>query len=290
MHWTTLEGLSKRFEPSVYGEFIYAYSFQERDIDEWKYNFRSKIENAINAKQFLPVYRMADGEYRFLFGYKIKKKSNILKELIKYTLENKLGTTFTTSWGERYPREEKKKFQEKLLRAIKMTSQFGMLGLFFYRNGLDIYTEYNTSLLENFKKNDIDITDSNYIPFHLPIDLVLETNNPIYKGKKILVISSVGSNEENCINRKLYSYGAKLVQHYKISSTQAFKDCINLSSIKVSPDLVFISAGIASVLLIEQLKSMNCPCIDIGGSIHLLSNKISNYHGFRSSAETPCIS
>ena len=61
----------------AYGGQLDAWSFINITPDDWFAKFRNHVLDCM-GKEFLPVYRMADGEYRFLMG----RKYNFYKTLL----------------------------------------------------------------------------------------------------------------------------------------------------------------------------------------------------------------
>ena len=72
----------------AYGGFLDAFSFHKTNFKDWFNVFRDDCLKAMETKTFFPVYRMADGEYRFLMGraYNFYKRP-LIKELIAVTAE-----------------------------------------------------------------------------------------------------------------------------------------------------------------------------------------------------------
>ena len=67
---------------AAYGGHLQAWSFHDINGPDWFEAFRQEALAAI-GKRYLPVYRMADGEYRFMFGRRINwSRKPIYRELI----------------------------------------------------------------------------------------------------------------------------------------------------------------------------------------------------------------
>ena len=73
--------------------------------------------------------------------------------------------------------------------------------------------------------------------------------------------------------------GALRVSHYKCSTSSALSQDYHSVKPKCKPDIVLVSAGIGSAKILFELQHINCPIIDIGSYVHVLSGKLSIVHG-----------
>jgi hypothetical protein len=48
---------------------INAYAFRNSDCRDWYRAFADRVIGAVGSREYLPVYRMADGEYRFALAF-----------------------------------------------------------------------------------------------------------------------------------------------------------------------------------------------------------------------------
>jgi hypothetical protein len=76
MYLIDIDYLSNGEGKKVYGGSLDAYSFFETTCEKWFEDFADEIANA-SGKKYLPVYRIGDGELRFLFGPRINWKNNL---------------------------------------------------------------------------------------------------------------------------------------------------------------------------------------------------------------------
>ena len=166
----------------AYGGYLQAYSFYETNFDDWFNEFRTLVLSKI-GKEYFPVYRMADGEYRFLMGRKYNfNKKPLWRELIAVTAEKlhiKNPNKWKTSWGEQYDSNQVNKLRQNLIGHIKEITTLGYLACYYNDNGLKAFVEYNKFIIPFFKKKRIKFDASNYIPFHFVCGLLIK---PGYKN------------------------------------------------------------------------------------------------------------
>ena len=77
-----------------YGKYLVAFHHEKINPVKWFNEFCSLLEDSI-GKNYLPIYRMADGEYNFLFGLGLnlrnQKKSRALGSYLKHYLFWRFG-------------------------------------------------------------------------------------------------------------------------------------------------------------------------------------------------------
>lgn len=275
-----ISGIGNGVGASAYGDSLKAYSFCDINQSEWINEFSSMVNDAVKNNTYFPVIRIADGELRLLFPLILLEKPTTFKRIgrdIKLILSYFGLLGFKTSWGEYYSPSMLLKFRLAYQRILRSFANRGVLSIYWNENGLNAFTTHNKRLLNSLKNINIVLDKSNYYPFHFPLALLLNNNCAFsINGLNLLFVCSVDSFEKRNIISYALSKGASSVNFYDIPSTSAYKFVCSPSKYY---DLIFVSAGIASISIIHQLRHMRCPCIDIGGLIHLIGNKKSGYHG-----------
>ena len=275
-----IEGASQ-----AYGGKLEAWSFLPHDSYEWFSEFRALLLGAI-GKRYLPIYRMADGEYKFLMGRKFDiHRKPFLKEVISYLYEHikyKKNSEWSTSWGEKYNYDDIKKLKLKLLNNIKTISEEGYLACFINNNGNNSYSEYNNIIIKYFNKNNIILTNKNYIPFHFVVGLLtMHGWAEFIKDRKILVVTGLSVEKKVSINRSLSLLGSHEVSFINISNQTSMLETIPINEIdeNIGVDIVLVAAGIGSANIINQLKQLKTLVLDIGGYMNTLENPLNIQHG-----------
>ncbi len=267
----------------AYGGKLEAWSFINVEGEEWFSDFRQHILSSM-GKKYLPVYRMADGEYRFLMGrkYNLHKKP-LWKEILAVTAEKlriKNPDKWKTSWGEEYKPKETRQLRKKLSEQIREISEEGFLSCYINDNGLNAFIEFNKHIESYFIFNKIKFTKDNYIPFHFTVGLLTNDGwEEFYLNRNLLVVSGTNDLKEQLIKTNILNLGAKSVNFLRISETESMKEQLDLTTVNIRPDLCLVAAGIGSANILTQLAPLNTVALDIGGYINCFIDIKSSQHG-----------
>jgi hypothetical protein len=267
----------------AYGGRLDAWSFVSVDPMSWFSQFRRNALESI-GNRYLPVYRMADGEFRFLMGRKYNIYNRPLwKELVAVSSEKlrlKNPDSWKTSWGESYSPAEAESLRESLLSKIRFIAECGFLACYINDNGLNAFTEYNRHIQPYFCKEGVPFHDQNYVPFHFVCALLVNEGwEEFYEGRKILIVSGTDDSTEIKLGDRLRKFGAKNIEFLRVSKTSAMKDKINLNSIHNRPDICLVAAGVGAANIIAQLEDLRTLVLDIGGYINCLVDPSRVQHG-----------
>lgn len=268
---------------AAYGGFLHAWSFLDINPHDWFEEFRQTALNAM-GQRFLPVYRMADGEYRFLMGrrYNLSRRP-LLKELVAVTAE-KIGLRnpdkWKTSWGETYNPKDTRGLREKLIENIRNLAQIGFLACYLNDNGLNAFTEHNSPLLSFFQRHNIPFGAENYVPFHFcPSLLVSEGWRDFIENRAILIVTGLTPGKEYAIQETLKEMGAREVRFLPISKHSSMYDRLDLYSIDRTFDICLVAAGIGSANILNQLHPLATLSLDIGGLMDCFVDRKATQHG-----------
>ena len=269
-----------------YGGELLAYSFVSLEADEWFGQFRKRLLDAI-GKKYLPVYRMADGEYQFLLGIKFnhhppKMFRYILSFIYRKTMELIAGQRIKTSWGEAYKSKELFELRGKYKKDLNNLLENGILCAYLYENPKHSHLHYNSYITEFLDNNVIELNKTNFFPFHFPF-FVLSNDGwqELIVDKKILIVTGNLKSRKQIIEKNLIELGSKKVDFYEISSSSSMLDIIDRNKIENAQEfeVAFVGAGIGSLNIISQMKWFSGPVIDVGGFISALMDKNYMYHG-----------
>jgi hypothetical protein len=266
----------------AYGGQLDAWSFIDINPEDWFKDFRDHVLDCI-GKEYLPVYRMADGEYRFLMGrrYNFHKKP-LLRELVAVTAEKlhiKNPNKWKTSWGENYAPGRVKDLKHNLIGDVRKIAGHGYLACYINDNGLNAFTEYNSILPHYFRKKNIQFHSKNYIPFHFVCNLFMAKGwQDFFENRNVLIVTG-GNKNKNKIDNTLTRFGAKSVQYIPISETSSLEDNVDILNIQQPVDLCLVAAGIGSANIITQLQQLNTAVLDIGGFMHCFEDAGYSLHG-----------
>jgi hypothetical protein len=278
-----LNNVGKGSADKVYGGYLNAYSFKDILFENWIDQFRKALLSKM-GKEYFPVYRMADGEYRFLMGRKYNfHRKPLWKELLAVAAEKvriKNPDKWKTSWGEEYNPDKVKALRKKLIQDVRYISEKGLLACYLNENGLNAFVEHNKYIIPFFEKHHIKFDEFNYIPFHF-VCSILVTNGwqDFYKNKKILIVTGSNDDSENKIKDTILSFGASKVLFLRISKTTSMEEILDLTSITDRIDLCMVAAGIGSANILRKLEPLRTVTLDIGGFINCYVDVNSSQHG-----------
>lgn len=279
-HRVSLNFIGTGNAAEAYGGKLEAWSFIDIEPDQWFEKFRSKIAANL-GNSYLPVYRMADGEYRFLMGRKFNRyRKPLIKEYLGCLLDKTGLRRWSTSWGESYDLDDLKKLKLEYISALQKIASSGFLGLYINDNGLNAFIEYNQSIEPFFQKNNIELNQNNYIPFHFVCHLLSGSGCDLfYRNRKILIVTNFNEQKSQQIEHNLLKLGAKTVQFLKISATKSMQDKIDCSRVERPIDLCLVAAGIGAANILNQLQPLQTVALDIGGFMNCLYNPSLAIHG-----------
>jgi hypothetical protein len=183
-----------------------------------------------------------------------------------------------TSWGEKYNSSDLSSLSKLLGECVRQISKKGLLAVYWNENGLNAFTEYNSKMIEYFSKININLSKKNYIPFHFGTAIVAKHPNKIFSNRNVLIINGMEPQEFQKVQGNLERFNPTSISHHKCSSVSALTyDYTNLDPL-IKPDIVLVAAGIGSAKVLFDLEHLNCPVIDIGGYMNVLSGKLDMVH------------
>lgn len=254
-------------------------SFEDLDCRDWYREMVEQILKAIEDHQFLPVYRMGDGEYRFALGRRARKPWHqmSLREIARTAwvhLTGKAGVhrSGSTHYGlEEYTREEIAELHPVFVRCLREVAEKGILALGMHAN--NIYKDYIVDILNWFDENEIDVRRENY--YHVFSMYVLmhgPDRDRLLKNRRVLVVTGLTDSKREGIETGLANVGVADVQFLPISLKKSLKEKLDLSSVKLPIDVVLVGAGVGSASILCQLAPLQTACLDVGFALSTLAN------------------
>jgi hypothetical protein len=285
-----LKNLIPFYIDGFYNNEITGYTLSNRNIDcnEWFNEFKRIILLNMSTK-YLPICRLSDGEYTFISGNQPPIKNNLVAHYIsniKFAF-NKLisngnlnaATSKGVSSGN-YLKNEIDQQKSIYLENLKDISNNGILAMHLTYAEKPFQERFHYSISKIFKKSKIILNEANYFPFYF-VYAYLQTVDffESIKNKNVLIITGANDDKINIVNKYLMDKEVNLVRFYKISPNRSLYDNINLSDVNtVNFDICFVAAGIGKPNILTQLKSLNCPCIDIGFMFEVWANPEQAYN------------
>lgn len=261
------------FEKAVPAGTVGQLAFSRRSAKEWYAEFVNTVQISV-GRHYLPLYRMADGEFIFCLGRKPDLPPRGLTNGARLWLwaKNKARTAVrnytmceTTLWGEQYSQVSRQALMRRYIDSLQTITKCGMLALHFTRSPGCFSEQYIEPLCSWFEDNEIAVTPENYTSFYFVYALLCGPDNrALFKNRRVLAITSGGHGKCQRIEEFLCKLGASDVQFGLISSNQSMLDKVELSRFKMPIDVALVAAGIGSANILEQLKPLNTVCIDAG--------------------------
>jgi hypothetical protein len=256
-------------------EFYGGLSFRSRSPDPFAIQyerFRSRILDAV-GQRYLPIYRMADGEFSFMVGQKLltHDTASRLRNSV-YRLRLMLhGGSHRTCWGEEYSKSELALARIRFLDGLREVMQNGILAAYFAVRGDSWGESYFGPVCDWLVANGLCFDDENYAPFYFVYALLNDPRRAeLYGARRILVVTHLTDHRKAALERGLSAEGAASVTFMDISANKSMLDVIDTSALRGAVDIALVGAGIGSVNILAQLRPLSIPCIDCGMSLECL--------------------
>jgi len=249
------------------------YLFMDKNCDDLLDTLYKRINSSILKKEHFPIVRIADGEFQFLLGkneFNLRKPFHklvihLVKQLFEKIFKPKFEAKSRTYTSGVYSHSDRDAVKTEYSECLKYISEKGILALYtIVKPGF--YTEqYLPSLFSFFEKQNINVSEKNYIPFYfIYIVLTNKRYSKIYVDKHVHLITSFDNERKVKIEHNLKSFGVKLVTWTEISRDRSLFDIVNLGDISKNVDIIFVGAGIGKVNIFNQLKKIPATIIDAG--------------------------
>ncbi len=250
-------------------------SFQKIDSEEWFNKFAEDIFNKI-GKEYCPIIRMSDGEYKFLLGdvypylagHSLRDYvSNVCIVLYSRLFKRKSFNAATlpgVSSGD-YSFTEINKHREQIVRQIKYLSESGVLALHLTYAMKPFQEHFHKPFLGWLNNNKIDLNKKNYYPFYFVYALLRgPLKYKLFQNRVVLIFHSATGLKKQRIIESLIFEGVKKVIWHEISSNKSLFDLIEFKSDYFEAEIAFVGAGVGKINILAQLGPLKIPCIDAG--------------------------
>jgi hypothetical protein len=228
--------------------------------------FSARVTGSV-SREFLPVYRMADGEFEFINGRLPAGdgSSGVVDSVVQQMRRVKRRIRFDTCWGETYSFWQRESALRILRDSVREIARTGCLALYFAKRADGWGEEYFAPTCRWFEENGVELTPQNYIPFYFVYALLSgPTREALLASRRLLVVTHLPEERRSGIDRALRAMGAASVEFINIPATGAIFESIDVSGVAGSVDLGLVAAGIGSAPLLCQLAPLSVPVIDAG--------------------------
>lgn len=244
---------------------------------EWFKSFTDLVEMSI-GRSFLPVLRLADGEFLFLFGFQppsfrlgMRYPLALARWICaKYRPRHELVAGGSHARrplyaSGRYSLEEVRRIRDVYARVVSLVSQRGCVAADLSFCAVPFQEQFFPAFKKWISNNHIILTTRNYLPFYFVYALLTgPERGRILRGRRILVIHSAVGEKQESIRSRLLHEGAADVLWQSISAERSLEDMIPVEQFVGRIDLCVFGAGIGKAAILEQLEPLGVPCIDAG--------------------------
>jgi hypothetical protein len=251
-----------------------AWAPQDLDSVEWYHAFEQRVLGAV-GREYLPIVRLADGEFSFLFGeIRANPRWPLLKRLRhnwlqsyrrKLCRKNFQFRTRNTVSSANYTQEEWRVARVKYAEDLKWISEKGLLAPQLAFLGRPTMEQFQAQFKEWISDSEIALSMSNICQFYFVYALFLSQERPeILDGKRVLVVHGATGERQEKIQSALQAQGASKVGWLGISNDRSLFDRLDVQPYLGGYDLVIVGAGVGKPGVIRQLEPLSIPVIDIG--------------------------
>lgn len=238
--------------------------------------FRQRVLSAI-GREYFPVYRMADGEFSLLVGWRAPRgqRPGIARRAVwaMRELSSLLGRrSISTCWGERYSGKMVRIARDRMAAGVKLVASNGVIAAYFARRGDRWGEQYIDPMWRWLDEQGVQLGAANYIPFYCVYALLSGPGKEdVWKGRRVLVATSLAQpGRRDAIVSGLLREGVASVGFVEVSAGASMFDEIELPREKF--DIAVVAAGIGSVNVLRQLEPLKIPAIDCGIVLECLMN------------------
>jgi len=241
-------------------------------MDRQYERFRNRVIAAI-GREYLPVYRMADGEFGFMAGQRklTRDRASLRRHVINQVRIRIRGGSHRTCWGEEYTSLELQRGNEIFLRSLRLVAERGVIAAYFAVRGDGWGEAYFEPVCDWLDANHVALNDDNYVPFYFVYAMLNDSRrSELYSGRRVLVVTHLTPERTSALERALLAEGAASVAFISVSANKSLLDSIDPGTVTGPVDIALVAAGIGSVNILAQLESLAIPCIDCGISLECL--------------------
>lgn len=245
------------------------------DSRAWFDGFAGHVEAAV-GRRYLPVCRLADGEYEFLFGPKswnprlpyVRRAAAAARVAVWRWRHRSPGFRAETAPGissGELTAEECRALRPVVRNDLEHIARHGILAMHLTYGREPFHEAYFPALRDWVRRSGLALNHASYVPFYFVYALLRGPRSAgLLGGRRLLVVHSAEGEKQAAIRRSLLDLGAAHVDWLGISPTRAFADLLDLRALTAKPDLCLVGAGIGKTRVLRQLEPLAVPCIDAG--------------------------
>ncbi len=248
---------------------------EDVDCRRWYEAFADRVAGAV-GRTFLPVCRMSDGEFEFLFG---PASWNLRRPIIRRAQ----AAARARVWRWRHARsgfhaetapgissgdlsgEEWREWRPIIQADFERIARDGVLAMHLSFGAEPFHEAQFPAVGRWLREQGRPLTCANYVPFYFVYALLRGPRfASLIDGRRVLVAHSASGDRRERIRASLAAHGARTVEWLPISPTRAFADRLDVTTVRERPDICLVGAGIGKTRVMLQLEPLGVPCVDAG--------------------------
>lgn len=263
-----IPGFTKQTDPNAK-----TLALAKRDCSEWYHGFIDRLVRA-SGREFLPVCRMSDGEFKFVLGEQPPDKRLPRVKKIRFNLkrmQTRLKARPFEAFTEghyhsgKYSLAERRKILSDYSDMMRQISFRGIIALHLSYGSMFFQERFFPALGKWLADSKIILNDDNYYPFYFVYAaLTGGRRGEILKNRRILVVNGSEGEKRKKIERGLMREGASDVLWCPISPTRSLFDRPDFEPFAGKADIAMVGAGIGKPNILARMAPLNIPCIDAG--------------------------
>ncbi|WP_420126725.1 hypothetical protein [Longimicrobium sp.] len=255
------------------------YAFAEEDCREWYRRFVDEVLAAVAERRYLPVYRMADGEYSFVLGpaeEQLPLRRLRPRQLARRVLNRVLGRrgghrSGSHGYGwEVYTPRERRALLDAYAADLRLVADRGYLALAMGDSGLS--DPWMPGILDWLDARGVRLHAGNYQHMYAVYALM---NGPdrerLLRGRRVLVVNHADAARQAAIGDALATAGAVGARFISISREKAMLERLDPRALRDPVDLVLVGAGVGAANVLRQLEPLGVPALDVGFALDIMA-------------------
>lgn len=247
------------------------------DSAAWFSQVVDRVESAI-GRCFLPIIRLADGEFLFLLGFQpppLRCAYSYPLRWLRWRLAKWEGRKHFVAGGwhagrvlyasANYSVHEVQTVRDIYARLLRQTAGNGLIAADLSFCAVPFQDHFFPAFRTWLDANAIRLTMANYAPFYFIYALLTgPERHRVLAGRRVLVIHSATGQKQVAIRGGLIREGVKEVLWHTISPDRSLYDVVPVDRFVGAVDLCVFGAGIGKPAILAQLEPLGVPCIDAG--------------------------
>lgn len=255
------------------------YAFADEDCRAWYRRFADDVLSAVEARRFLPVYRMGDGEFSFALGSREEQvpihrlRPRQAARRLRDLLTGRRGAHRSGSAGygwEVYSRAERAALLDAYAADLRLVAERGWIAAALDRSPQ--YAAWLPGILDWFDARGVALHAGNYQHVYAVYALLHGPDRArLLGGRRVLVVNHVDDARRAAIAGGLARAGAAEARFLSISREKAMLERLDPRALDAPADLVLVGAGVGAARVLRQLEPLGAPALDVGFALDVLA-------------------